>query len=394
MKKILFVFILCAIVILAVFLATNVPSVHSALESLSNVIFVKELEPYTDNFEVNSLKLKNQSFYYNNLSDEKKKIYTAIANGIKNLEKTFTLNNYEIIDNDTTMKDIEQAMQAFFADHPEVFYVDNKYIVSTKTTIFKKYVEIELNYTITSKSELDKKIIELESKINEYLEKTDGKEGMDAELVLHDSLGECVEYYKYESVDNVPQECHSIYGAFITNKAVCDGFSKALQLLLDRKNIESIIVLGKLENESHAWNLVKLGDNWYHVDLTSDKAIKDLSSKIVLHTYFNITTSLIEKTHIFDNKEIIPIAEDYTYNYYFKNDKVIKFEDVFSRKFKSLLDNNKNDNLLEFAVYDIDDVPEQMVDFLSKNKYSEYISNNKITYYSILNSYILVKNNK
>ena len=110
MKKILFVFILCAIVILAVFLATNVPSVHSALESLSNVIFVKELEPYTDNFEVNSLKLKNQSFYYNNLSDEKKKIYTAIANGIKNLEKTFTLNNYEIIDNDTTMKDIEQAM--------------------------------------------------------------------------------------------------------------------------------------------------------------------------------------------------------------------------------------------------------------------------------------------
>ena len=31
-------------------------------------------------------------------------------------------------------------------------------------------------------------------------------------------------------------------------------------------------------------------------------------------------------------------------------------------------------------------------DFLSKNKYNEYIANNKITYYNILNTYVLVKN--
>ena len=392
MKKILFICLVFVFIVFGIFILADDSDSDTAIGEFSDLIFKDELEEYNNDFEINRLKLKNQSFYYNSLSSENKKIYTAIANGIKKFNKSIALKEYEIIDNDTTMSDIDKSMQAFFADHPEVFYVSSKYTVLTKTTAFNEYVELELEYTLSNSSELDTKIGEIENKINEYIEYTKGKDDFESELILHDMLGKNVKYYEYNDVELVPQECHTIYGAFLSNQSVCDGFSKALQILLDRKGIESIIVFGNLENEAHAWNLVNLNNSWYHLDLTSDKSIKDISENIVLHTYFNLTTNAIKGTHTIDSEEILPISNNEEYNYYIKKNKVLKFEDVFMKKFKSLLDNNENQYLLEFSSSDVDDVPEQMVKFLSRNQYTDYISNNKITYYNILNTYVLMKN--
>lgn len=392
MKKILFICLVFVFIVFGIFILADDSDSDTAIGEFSDLIFKDELEEYNNDFEINRLKLKNQSFYYNSLSSENKKIYTAIANGIKKFNKSIALKEYEIIDNDTTMSDIDKSMQAFFADHPEVFYVSSKYTVLTKTTAFNEYVELELEYTLSNSSELDTKISEIENKINEYIEYTKDKDDFESELILHDMLGKNVKYYEYNDVELVPQECHTIYGAFLSNQSVCDGFSKALQILLDRKGIESIIVFGNLENEAHAWNLVNLNNSWYHLDLTSDKSIKDISENIVLHTYFNLTTNAIKGTHTIDSEEILPISNNEEYNYYIKKNKVLKFEDVFMKKFKSLLDNNENQYLLEFSSSDVDDVPEQMVKFLSRNQYTDYISNNKITYYNILNTYVLMKN--
>lgn len=392
MRKGFVIFVTFLIICATVIAAFNIPFIREKLKELSNLIFVEQLQEYTNDFTINELKMKNQSFYYNNLSEENKKIYTSIANGVKNLDNKFVLNDYTIVDNDTTMQDIEKSMQAFLADHPEVFYVDNEYTVTNKRTVFNEYIEISLNYSVTSQSDLQFKINEIKSKLNEYLTRVQDKIGFEAELELHDLLGQNVEYNEYVDLESVPQEAHTIYGAFVERKAVCDGFAKALQLLLDRKNIENIIVLGNLENESHAWNMVKLDNEWYHLDLTSNKSIKDINTMIVLHTYFNLTTKQIEKTHIIDNKEFVPEATQTKYNYYKYTNKNITLLDDFNTKFKQILDDNYNQYIVEFGVSDINNVAEKMVDFLSRNRYQEYISNNKITYYSLLDSYVLAKN--
>ena len=392
MKKIIiFIFVIAIIIVIGLALY-KVPAVKKGLGRITGQVFSEELIPYDDNFEINKLKISNQSFYYSNLSDIQKNIYTCVANGVKKYENSFVLQNYEVIDSDTTMKDVEKSMQAFFADHPEVFYVDNEYTISTKKTLFNSYVELNITYTINTKEELDSKINEIDTKINEYLNDVEGKNGFNAELVLHDKIGQKVEYFNYEKIEDVPQECHSIYGAFLDGKAVCDGFSKALQILLDRKGIENILVLGTLENESHAWNLVKLEDEWYNVDLTSDKAIKDVDANIILHTYFNATTSKIEATHKCENEDIVPKATGEKYNYYNQTNRIMNSTTNFNTKFKLMLDNNENEHLLEFENLGLSDIPTKMVDFLSNNKYSEYISNNKITYYTISDVFVLMKN--
>lgn len=391
MRRFFVIFIIFLIIFGVIFALFNIPFFKDKIEKLSDNIFYGEIEQYSENFQINELKIKNQSYYYNKLSEENKKIYTSIANAVKNLDNNFVLKDYTIIDNETTMKDVETTMQAFFADHPEVFYVENEYIVTNKKTILKSYIEVSLNYSVNSKYDLNMKVQEIKVNMQEYLKRVEGKISFEAELEIHDMLGENIEYDEYEDLNDISKESHTIYGAFVEKRAVCDGFAKALQILLDQKDIESIIVFGNLESEAHAWNMVKLDDGWYHVDLTSNKSIKEEKVPYVLHTYFNLTNEQIQATHKIQNIEVIPDANLIKYNYFNYTNKKITLFDNFNTKFKQLLDNNSNQYFLEFGVENINSVAEKMVDFLSRNKYQEYVLNNRITYYSLLDSFVLMK---
>lgn len=392
MKKAITFLIIFLVVLVGFLIALNVPSVKTQVAKLYDSLFIEEIEEYSENFVINELGISNNTYYFSKLSDENKKIYTSIANGIKSLKTNFVLQDYTIVDNDTTMKDVETSMEAFFLDHPEVFYVANEYTVSTKHTLFNDYTELTVNYTVSNTQDLNSKIDEIKTALNLYLGNVSGKEGVEAEFALHDALGKDLTYYEYQNLESVPQECHTIYGALVKKEAVCDGFSKALQILLDRKDIQNIIVLGSLESESHAWNLVNLNGNWYHVDLTSNKSIKEIDKSIVLHTYLNVTTAQIEKTHVISQKENIPEATDTNLNYYVYTGDNITVANNFNTKLKQILDSNDNSLYAEFGVPGIANVPEKVVDFLSRNRYNEYISNNKIVYYSLMDSFVLVKN--
>ena len=59
---------------------------------------------------------------------------------------------------------------------------------------------------------------------------------------------------------------HSDSAVFMGNKAVCDGYARGLTLLLREAGIESYYLSG----DAHAWCMVKLGNNYYHVDACHD----------------------------------------------------------------------------------------------------------------------------
>ena len=80
---------------------------------------------------------------------------------------------------------------------------------------------------------------------------------------------------------------------------------------------------------------------------------------------------------------------------YVKTGKYINLTDDFLVKFKNILDNNKNENLVEFAVdTKVKSVPEKMVYVFQDSRYHKYVDTNanKFNYYNILNSYILLIN--
>lgn len=68
---------------------------------------------------------------------------------------------------------------------------------------------------------------------------------------------------------------HTVYRGSTTNpysvlrygEASCGGYASAYKVLLAKAGIQSKIINGRLYTLGHAWNLVRLGGRWYHVDV-------------------------------------------------------------------------------------------------------------------------------
>lgn len=106
-------------------------------------------------------------------------------------------------------------------------------------------------------------------------------------LALHDRIIENINY-AYEKDGVTPEDdawAHCIAGVFIHKTAVCEGYAKAFQLLLNACKINNAYVTGTSKGEGHAWNIVQLAnDSWYWYDLTWDD--QPNRARGVIYDYF------------------------------------------------------------------------------------------------------------
>jgi hypothetical protein len=63
------------------------------------------------------------------------------------------------------------------------------------------------------------------------------------------------------------------YGALTEYYADSEGFAMAYKALCDTLGIECIVVRGSLDKSYHAWNIIKLGEAYYHVDVSQCAAM-------------------------------------------------------------------------------------------------------------------------
>ena len=71
---------------------------------------------------------------------------------------------------------------------------------------------------------------------------------------------------------------HSPMGFLFHGEGVCQAYAVSLHMLLERAGIESRYIIGNIHEDlinegeygAHAWNMVKIDGNWYHLDATWD----------------------------------------------------------------------------------------------------------------------------
>lgn len=121
---------------------------------------------------------------------------------------------------------------------------------------------------------------------------------------IHDYLVDNVAY----SYDFDNRSVYTAQGAF-NGKAVCQGYTEAFSLLCFNAGIQAEIVSGTADNgngsgpQAHAWNLVRIDDIWYEVDVTWDDPV---GASIPRYDYFLITDAQIGQDHF---------AESYSHQY-------------------------------------------------------------------------------
>ena len=134
---------------------------------------------------------------------------------------------------------------------------------------------------------------------------------------IHDYLVKHVAYGYPEGVDSEDSTAYNAYGALVEGKAVCNGYAQAMKLLCDLAGVECSMIMGKADGENHAWNLIRLDDEWYHVDVTWDDPEPDDPDRL-LYSYFNLDDTQMAESHIWDAEDYTP-AEGTKYQYYRKN---------------------------------------------------------------------------
>ncbi|WP_413364282.1 DUF5050 domain-containing protein [Lysinibacillus sp. 3P01SB] len=115
--------------------------------------------------------------------------------------------------------------------------------------------------------------------------------------------------YSEESVAS----SHSAYAVAHEGKGVCQGYALFAQKLLQALGMESMYVVGEVYTGGHAWNLVKVEGEWYHLDTTWNDPVPDRGTG-VRYDYFLLNDRDMRVDHSWEATDY-PKAESSTYSY-------------------------------------------------------------------------------
>lgn len=228
--------------------------------------------------------------------DAQRSYYDRIAKAILDMDDKVT------IPSSLEPPAMKQIYKYYYYDHTENFYLSNVSMNYSYTNVagVKKYKSYTFKFSYRyDKQTVTKMRSEIAAKAARLITAISGKSGDEAkERALHDALVGAVQYDSsaFDKPKDYP-ESFTIYGALIKGTAVCDGYAKAMKLLLDSCGIQSIYVSGTAANSSdvssHAWNMVLISGKWYYLDATFDDPVfydskgQYINKNIIDHTYFN-----------------------------------------------------------------------------------------------------------
>lgn len=257
--------------------------------------------------------MKNEKYYYGTLSKDEKAAYRMIYNGIKMRALNIVVPVF------LPAQQIQDVYLDVLYDNPLFYYINQTVIRMTGEPGY--YILLpEYLYTNTEIERINQDIQNVLSRID-VKARTMLSNEFRLEKYLHDSVVKSVAY-DYDSLQkNDCYNAHSIVGAFLDKKAVCEGIAKAFKLLCNTYSMKCIVVLGKADphgvfdgDSYHAWNLVKVGNGSYHVDVTWDNMF-DHDVEHISYDYFNVTTEDILKDHQPLPRKL-PMCEDTGLNYF------------------------------------------------------------------------------
>lgn len=199
----------------------------------------------------------HQEYYFKQLTEEEQRVYRELLKGIRAREKEFYLT---ISDDDS----IDRSYHAVLKDHPEIFWVHNREKIYKTTYSDSDYCVFTPGYTYTD-SEIDEIQTAMEQSFQEVraLIPEDAGDYEKVRIVYT----YVIDHTQYQT----GEDDQSIAGVFWKKSAVCAGYAGAVQYLLERLDIPCIYVEGstKGSTEGHAWDIVKIGQEYYYVDATN-----------------------------------------------------------------------------------------------------------------------------
>ncbi|MGI6071126.1 MAG: transglutaminase domain-containing protein [Blautia sp.] len=219
----------------------------------------------------------HQEYYFKQLNESEQRVYREILKGVEDFQE-------EILVTSADDKVLERAYGALLRDHGELFWIHGRGVVYK--TLYRTYGKFEPQYGYT-KEEAQAITQELTGKAKTFVD-TIGAGATDYEKA------KAVYAYVIQNVSyQTGTQDQNIAGALYEGSAVCAGYARAVQYLLEMLDVECIYVSGDMKgsDQGHAWNLVNLDGDYYYLDATNGDQQDFLPEKEgepqqVLYDYF------------------------------------------------------------------------------------------------------------
>lgn len=215
--------------------------------------------------------------YYGILKESIQPVYRQIYANAMQMEDSFS----PVVS--VNVNELKNVFEAVYNDHPEIFWLETGY--SCKYLQNGRCIEITLQYNnLAENLQEEKQRFEAQAESILSRARTLGSDS-EKEKYVHDALMEKADYDTGADINQ------SAYSALVNGKTVCAGYARAFQYLIQQLNIPCYYCTG-YSGEDHAWNIIRLGQEYYNVDVTWD------DTNPATYNYYNKSDSEFADTHV------------------------------------------------------------------------------------------------
>ena len=228
--------------------------------------------------------MKSGRYYYNTLSRAAREAYDAMAQGFSELAPSVRVP----VPEGTGLGEIFFLLRL---DNPEIFYVKG---CAFRRAPGAEHCEILPEYMFDRQRIREHKKA-VDARLEKLLRPAAGMTPEEKEKYIHDFICRSVRYDKLEK-----SYSHEIIGPLQNGVGVCEGIAKTVQLMCSRLGLECVIDVSEADADApggymHAWNIVTLGKNRYHLDATFDATLS--RSGEIRYDYYNLDDAHIFRDH-------------------------------------------------------------------------------------------------
>lgn len=291
-------------------------------------------------------------------SSEPSSFDKAIQDSLRSGAKSLDIYDYEI-----HYTDLSEKINKIVDEDPLILYYDGYSASYDSNTGIAKTINFE--YKIDPSDINDKRETVL-ARANEILNSLDldGQSDYEKAVAVHDYLVENI-IYDSEGFDSgdIEADQYSMYGALVENSAVCEGYAEAFLYFMNELNVDCKRVTGLGNGGDHAWNLVNIDGQWYHLDATFDDPVPDRGD-YVTRIYLLTNDDRMSITHDWDSSDY-PKADSLDSYYFRKEGLEAKTREEFKALVKSLYTSGSTDfdiwcSNFDSETYDLDLIVEAL----------------------------------
>ncbi len=251
-----------------------------------------------------------EEYYYDHLPEELHEAYRELY---------VHLMRYEDAGNflsSVSAEDFWRVYYAVLADHPEIFWTDTSAQVE-ESSLRKSVVTYQFDVTVP---------VEERDAVQEELREA-------ADACISQVPPDATEYEKikcvYEYVIDTTEydadclDSQNVQSALLYHKSVCAGYSRAFQYILNRMGMFCTYITGSIRGGGdHGWNMVRIGEDYYYVDVTWGdpvfaESMNDYDTEDTInYTYLCCTEEDLFKTHTPGDTIELPACTSDAYDYY------------------------------------------------------------------------------